>query len=228
MVKCIHWISITVSQVHSDSHIRKPTKILSTGYYKRFNVRHSLSFAFSTLTFIIAKLWVDFLNVRTVLMGRDKSRINLHFCVFRDEPAWKAWGCGSCLISLPLLTDTEPDWVLLGPSASFCDGIFVPADCTIHVPTAHPRILYIHIQYSLTPRNTCTVPVMTMQWCCAAAEWRRLGHVIRSDEGVTGPSHSWHSWQCLTRHRVTWPPTLIVTQLSHFTLGKIADRGYSQ
>ena len=93
---------------------------------------------------------------------------------------------------------------------------------TVH--TAHSRILYMH-----TSRHTCTVPVMTMQWCCGAAEWRRLGHVIRSDEGcVRGPSHSWHSWQCLTRHRVTWPPTLIVTQLSHFTLGKIAHSGYYQ
>ena len=29
------------------------------------------------------------------------------------KPAWKAWGCESCLTSLPLLT--EPHWVLLGP-----------------------------------------------------------------------------------------------------------------
>ena len=120
-------------------------------------------------------------------------------------------------------------WALLGPSWSFCVLLWWNI-CTWRLYDACtycPCPNFVHT-YSLTPRNTCTVPVMTMQWCCAAAEWRRLGHVIRSDEGVTGPSHSWHSWQCLTRHRVTWPPTLIVTQLSHFTLGKIADRGYSQ
>ena len=40
MVKCIHWISITLSHEHFDSHIRKPAKILSTEYYSKwFNLR---------------------------------------------------------------------------------------------------------------------------------------------------------------------------------------------
>ena len=40
MVKCIHWISITLSHEHFDNHIRKPAKILSTEYYSKwFNLR---------------------------------------------------------------------------------------------------------------------------------------------------------------------------------------------
>ena len=44
--------------------------------------------------------------------------LNFATSVVDLKPAWKAWGCESCLTSLPYLT--EPYWVLLGPSWSFC------------------------------------------------------------------------------------------------------------
>ena len=88
--------------------------------YFSINSKHHRILNFHIITTLI---YFTFTQIGTNCADCTSNRTFKSIMHFMNEyaaidikPAWKAWGCESCLTSLPYLT--EPYWVILGPSGS--------------------------------------------------------------------------------------------------------------